>query len=782
MILLLFACAGDFEPRSLAPYPNPFGPDDPLWSPQPHRAKPREVVSRGGLAWVTLPGHVDEPDDRVAEVDLDSGEVRFIEVGSHPTGLALHPTEDWALVLNRFSNYASILEPGRRRSTPIPTDFYASEAVFSPDGGEVWVTNRWRDAVQVWTLRDRELLDWAELPTGANPGDIAMRDDGRLVAVANQTGLDVSLFDRESRQELARVDLRAPPNGLAWVGEWLVVATLSASTHNLPLEGPDGDLDGHPGDGTPNVNFQDLQSEIAVIGSDGQLAHRYTSDTLCCKDFRDVHPEDSALHGELLPSEETWIVGGALPEQVLYDGEAVWVSYASSDEIQSFTLDPATGALQPGPVLETGHGPHGLASDGAGGVLVVERLGETMGRYVGGERTRTYEVGDLEGGAFPATDAEIGELFNTVTAPFTVDGDQSCVQCHREGGNLDKAVGMPLAKYPGVNRRMVMAYRGAFDTRPWFFEGAMDETNFRPVINEFARVENFCCEDYTLWPDGAPADCDTHPPPECDGLNTGSLDAFNASADAAFRSPRPTPYPTRDQFFLAAAERVIGRTTTFGDALYSEDLLTGARTPLRLNLEGITRALGLFLLSRPGLLPNPNDGTAASIRGAALFSSPTTACAGCHPAPTFTVSTHNNPQGLPLLIPSVVSPDRDALGRNVDLLSEGFIATFPTAIQDSCADVCGEALCAEDPAVCDDLRDLYLSPPSLRGLWDRAPSMLHDGRARGLREVLCTPGHPALGPGETGYNERDGVFDSHGATSHLGAEALEDLIAYLETL
>ncbi len=77
---------------------------------------------------------------------------------------------------------------------------------------------------------------------------------------------------------------------------------------------------------------------------------------------------------------------------------------------------------------------------------------------------------------------------------------------------------------------------------------------------------------------------------------------------------------------------------------------------------------------------------------------------------------------------------------------------------------------------------MRLGVPSLRGIWDRAPSMLHDGRAQSLREVLSTPGHAALQEGEQGFNESDGIPDTHGGTSHLSAGDVEDLIAYLETL
>ncbi len=787
MISLLLACAQpeDWTPRTLPPVANPFGPGDPLHAPQPHRSNPQEIGVVGRRAFVSLPGSADQPDHRVAVVDLDIlAVIATVEVGSNPVGLAVRPAAagrgEEVVVLNRFSNWMSVIDAATLRVRDVPTDFYATEGAFSPDGRELWITNRWRDAVIVQDLDGDEGIGEVRIPVGANPRDIAFSDDGTRVAVGNVTGLTVSLLDADTRDEVRRIDVGAPPNGLAFAGGWLVVATTSASTHNPPLDGPDGNGDGLPGDGTPNVNFQDMQNELVVYdASTGEQAWRYTSDSICCRDFRDVDPADTARHGDLLPPVDTWIVGGALPEQLVADGTDVWVTYSASNQLQRFTLDPVDGSLSPGEVRDTGLNPHGLAIDGDR-VLVANRLAETLGVY-GGARDAEVRLGAP---GFPSTDAEIGELFNSVTAPFTVDGDQACVQCHREGGNIDKAVGMPLARHPGMNRRMVMAYRGAVDTRPWFFETAMDETNFRAVINEFARVENFCCEDYTLFPDGAPADCVTNPPPECDTApNAGSADGFEAARGASPEHPRPTAAVTRDAFFEAAAARMIGRTTTFGDSVYYEDPVTGTRAPLTLNLEGITRALGVFLLTDTQLLPNPNDPSAASARrGRALFESTSVGCATCHPAPTFALSTDNNPAGLPLQLAPVVTPDRDVDGTNIDLLSDGFLATFPDADQDTCDAVCGAGACDEDRFACDDLLDVRLGVTTLRGLWDRAPHMLHDGRANGLREVLCTPGHPALLAGETGFNERDGTPNTHGSTSQLSPAEIADLIAYLETL
>lgn len=796
------ACEPEWTPRSLEPYVNSFGPGDRLWSEQPVREKPTEVVvdAAGEKAYVALMGTFDTPGNAVAVVDLETGQATGrIEVGSAPGGLALHPDGRHLLVLNRLSNFASVIDTETDEVVEqVPTEFYAMEAVFTPDGREAWVTNRWLDAVVRWEVDPTPgsfsiQSTGLRLPVSPNPRDVAISADGKVVAVGAISGLDLTLVDVPSREVSATLSLGAPSNGVAIVGDLLVAATMSASTHHLPTEGPDSDGDGNPGDGTPNVNFQDLQNEIAVFrASTGDALKRYTSDTICCMDYRDVDPGDEGRYAEMLPPREDWIVEGALPEQVTAVERGgrteVWVTYSASDQMQRFIADPATGALTPDGTFPTsGHAPHGVAVAGDR-VLVAHRLSETLGIYDADSGALLHDVvvGDVTGGEFPATDAEIGELFFFVTAPFTIDGDQACSHCHREMGNVDKALSMPLTRYTGRGSRLNQACRGAADTRPWFFESAMDETNFRPVINEFARIENFCCDDYTLWPDGAPAGCADDPPPECaTEPNASSLDGFAAVRDVegVVLHPRASTAPSRNRFFLEASGQVFGRTDSFGDGIYFENLVTGEREPIKLDFDGTTQALGLFLLANTGLPPNPHDPESAMARrGRAIYEDPRTACATCHPAPAFTVSTDVNPGNISLFFGPVVTPNRDEDGTNLDIFSDGFIDSFPLVSQDSCEDLCGPEACAADPFVCDDIRNVLLGATTLRGIWDRSPSMLHDGRAQGLREVLCTPGHPALQPGETGFNERDGVPDTHGGTSHLSPADIDDLIAYILTL
>lgn len=803
--LSLAACSdgAGFERVTLVAGDNPFGPEDSLWAAQPPRDRPTELVLSGDGArlYVALQGSEDEPGHEIVVVETASGRaLHRIEVGSGPSGLALHPGGRYLAVTNRFSNFASVIDTESHRVTAeIPVPFYTVAIAFTPDGRRAFLANRWKDSVLRWDLEVSSRFrvvgdDYSRLPTdvpmgtpvGANPRDLAISPDGTRLYAASPTAMTVSVIDVDSSTELRRVELGSPPGDVVATDGFIFVTHTGKGTHHPPELGFDTEGDGAPGDGTANVMFQDLQNELEVLDAEGDPVWAYTSDTICCRDWRDVDPDDP-FRGERLPAPDTWprarvaflppratwIVACALPQQLAVTGDRLYAVCSGSNEVQGFAID-ADGALAPtgAALFRTGMSPYGIAAAPDGSrAYVAEQLGEHVTvldlRAGPGRETRVL-VGDVSGGEFPATDAELGEGINFVTAPFSIDGDQTCVHCHRDGGNVAKPVAMPLQADTVWGTRMQMAYRGAADTRPWFFESSMGEGNFFPVINEFARKENFCCEqlDPLVW--GAypslsscaadPAqdgcnhvlDCEDDPPPECAARAYGS------------------PYPARNQHFIAAAQALFGRDRTLGDALY-EEILDGdgaiTRRGIRLDFEGVTRSLGLFLMQRPRLLPNPNAwlDLPAARRGRALFESPATGCASCHPLPTTTLSSDADQTSPPLRFPPVVTPRLHPItGADVDLVNPGFVAAFPETRQDQAG--------------------VYLGVPQLRGIWDRAPRFLHDGRARTLREVLATPGHPALAPGEVGYNETYGMPDTHGATSHLSAHELEDLLAFLLTL
>lgn len=796
--------------RDLDPEPNPFGPDDPLWAPQPHRDRPRAAAlsADGRTLWVALAGAEDLPSHEIAAVDLATREVRRIEVGRAPVALALHPGGRFLVVANLLSNRASVIDTRDGRVVlAYPVPWYTTAIAFSVDGRRAYLANRWKDAVLTWDLDvgDRfavtddsytALAPWQDMgqPVAANPDVLAVGRDGRVwVGAVAGEAIDVLASDASP---LGRIRVASPIGGLLLADRWLVASHIGRGTGFPPDDGVDGDEDGAPGDGTGNVMFQDLQNELEVWDT-ASLASvaTITSDSLCCHDYRDVDPDqpDRGLaipapetwppeRVAALPPRDTWIVGGALPTRMAALGPPVdgrqrlIVVMSASNQAQRFDLDLASGALTApdgAALYATGHAPIDVVATADGATAyVVDRLGEDITVLSTGaapladaSRDRVV-VGDVRGGEFPATDVELGELFNNVTAPLTVDGDQSCVHCHRDGGNLDRVVAMPLQTNRLWGSRQVQAYRGAYDTRPWFLEAAMDEKNFFPVLNEFDRKENFCCEqlDPLIWPAypdvntclAAPTTqgcdavlhCETTPPPECAARPYGS------------------PYATRNQFLLAEVERLVGRRTSFGDSL----VLAGTSEPIALDFDGVTRAIGLFLLASPRLPPNPNRALelAAAARGRDLYEHPAVGCASCHPLPITTIASEPafSPSGMPVRMPPVITPTLDPSGAICDTVTDGFRGTFQTG---------GLGPTEQGP------EGIHFGIPQLRGLWDRAPRFFHDGRAHSLPSALLPPGHPALG-GAPGFNERYGMPDTHGGTSQLSPGEVDDLLAFLLTL
>ena len=695
--------------RSLPPPENPMPPADPAWSPQPHRERPRALcVSRDAeKAWVMLAGTEDDPGTRVAVVDVRAGVLlRHVELGRSPWSCALDPSGRWLVVTLRYSDRAVVLDAATDREIArVPVPFYTETAIWTAPGDRVYLANRWKDSVLWWDVARGPGFSVARTsydgvppedpmgtPVGANPGPMALSADGKLF-VGAVAGCTIAVLDAVSGQAIdvdgdpattsrgappgiSRLDFRSPVGGLATSGRFLYVADIGRGVGSLPTEGRDLDDDGAPGDGTANVVFQDLQNEIGVVDTTSLTeVHRYTSDTLCCRDFRDVDPARPG-RGSLLPAPDTWgpeivrflpptdtwIVEGALPEAMAIASDTLWVAYAGSNQVQGFSL-AADGSLARSayPLLPTGYNPKALAAAGDR-LVTADRLAESVSILeptAGPEARRRIVVGDVSKGEFPATDAEIGEAINEMTAAFTIDGDQTCVHCHRDNGAIARPIVMPLQQSRAWGARNVMAQRGLYDTRPWFFESAMNEDNFFPVLNEFARKENFCCEqlDPTVWSrypsladcraDAARKGCNhvlrcaTDPPPEC-----------------AARPYAPTPYLRRADFIRAAARALLGRDTAVGDVL-SVESADGTRVPIALDFDGITRAVGLFMLRTSRLLPNPNAALAlpSARRGRALYESPAVGCAFCHPLPNTTCASAPapfSPFGAPIRFPPVI--------------------------------------------------------------------------------------------------------------------------------
>jgi CxxC motif-containing protein (DUF1111 family) len=209
--------------------------------------------------------------------------------------------------------------------------------------------------------------------------------------------------------------------------------------------------------------------------------------------------------------------------------------------------------------------------------------------------------------------------------------------------------------------------------------------------------------------------------------------------------------------------------------------------------------MAAWMANETRLFPNPFDRENPSVkRGKRLFNSAQVMCGVCHTAPDFTNKTaqlaNNDRRALPTL---TTITRRDA----------SYTLVSVHAMEAANGDPIG--LEHEDRGRIETPEGSFTTM-QLRGLFDRPPVFLHHGRARSLREVILTPGHPAarayrypvyqgdeeVRPQrmEIGFNEttsrthkgelaaHNTVIDTHGGTSHLTPRQLEDLLHFMETI
>lgn len=743
LLLVSFAGCTDDPPTELAgvladltPVPSSLAAGEPYAAPQPERDHPYSAAlsSDAQKVYVTLHGNEAEPGNQVAVISASTLAVqKKITVGLSPNDVVLHPGGRYIVVTNRFSAYMSVIDTeSDEQIGKIPTPYYAIEIAFNNAGDRAWVTNRWLNSVLSYNVRTADegglvfeqrdapgarvrdqLMGNSSIPVGFNPRGIAVDEASGRVFVGNLPDLTVSVIDIDTDREIdtdgnpqtsdlrapsgvTRLNVGAPVSDLVVVGNTLFVATFSKGTGHPADEGPDADGDGQPGDGTANRGFHDLQNEIATYATSSlQPGVRYTSDSMLGF-FQDA--EEGAPG--LAPAEER-IVIGAVPEQIIaVSPTRLAMTTSGSGEISFY--DVAGSRLTASGSAYVGLFPYGMAVDQASGtVFVANRLSEDIARVTSNAQVENRVIGNVSGGSYPATDAEIGELVMFMTPLFSADGDTSCEHCHRELGSQQRRVAGGVLNSPYGMRATPMS-RNLLRTNPWMFENFLDETKFSPQLNRMAKEGNFG--------EGAPL----------------------------------SQYADRDAFMRAKSAEWVGRTESFGDSISSRSL----------DFDGIAEVMGVAMVIEPRLLPNPNAlDTFAAERGRTLFNSAQTSCAVCHPAPHFAVTRENAAElGLPLEM-RMFTPTMYE-GENTDTLKESIKAEF-------------------------DIESDLFGVPTLRGLWDRNLMFYHDGRAVTWVEALATPDHPALQPGQRGVNERDGVLDIHGGTSHLTAAQLDDLIEYL---
>ncbi len=705
-----------WAPRSLAPVAEWREAD---YIPR-SRPKALELSADERTLFVALAGNLIDPGDEVLALDAATGQVRArVKVGSSPQGMALSPDGSRLFVACQLSNYISVIDTATLQAVgQIPASFYAQDIAIAPDGQTLYVSNRWLEAVEVVRLSGVSGEVVQTIRVGTNPRDLVLTADGMLY-VGNLSATSVSLVDPSQGREVFRFHTNSPVNGLATDGTHVFAATLGVGDGHPALSGLS---EGVPfrGDTTEGEGFADINNDLLVLQG-RSLNYRYTSDT--------AEVSHADVEGDYAPGE--LIVQGALPEQATVQGDRLYVAMSASDEVQVLQINALTGALTPLALLDTGINPFELvATRDNSTVFVADRLGETVSRITVATNARqAFPVGRSPQ-AYPATEYEQGEAlfhsarFSSEALPSgvwpegTKSGDKSCNHCHRESLTDGKVwqVGKGLLVYEG-GERMPPAARNIRDTLPLFWEGVQLAKDFDLESAEFSPPPDFGCEE------GEPG-------------------------DFLF------PCAARDDFFRQQTRYLDPRGQGFDFRRVSTELI------------------GVFLVGRPRLLPNPDHQLASGARagqiarGRGLFHSNEVQCFTCHPSEDAARPFTNN-QSIPPVISS--SP-----------LDRGLV--FKDEV------------------------DGNINIPSLRGVWDRPAVFFHDGRGKSLRSAILPPGHASLVEGEDGChyldqvstsfingvvrpvyngqgcNEVNGTPNTHGITAQLTPMQVEDLLAYVRSI
>jgi YVTN family beta-propeller protein len=117
-----------------------------------------------------------------------------------------------AFVANIGSGSVTVIE-GRKAIRQVSTGKGAEGIAITPDGREVWVTNREADTVSVIDAKNLEVA--ATIPARAFPIRVKITPDGKRALVSCAKSGDVAVFDVAARREFRRIpiDQEAVPGG-----------------------------------------------------------------------------------------------------------------------------------------------------------------------------------------------------------------------------------------------------------------------------------------------------------------------------------------------------------------------------------------------------------------------------------------------------------------------------------------------------------------------------------------------------------------------------------------
>jgi cytochrome c peroxidase len=662
---------------------------------------------------------------------------------------------------------------------------------------------------------------------GANPFRITVSQDLRSIYVANNRGGELARVELGSNT-VRRIAINAPVPDVVQANDILLVPTTTID-RGLPDRGDPSPtqitaapaqvtgLDGarhvaHPGalfDNTKAYNFEDLRNGLLTV--DAQLttgaAPVYYTD--------DISPEDNFVAAQK-------VLQGSLPFAVVVNAARTraFLAMSGSDAIQEVVI--RAGAFRiadaPGGLFPTSARPYAMALDEAAGELLVATWGGEV-LEVFDLATRNVRRIDLGYAilAYPATSIERGEFlfYNTL---WSNNGRKSCATCHYDELLLD-GVGFANGATAPTAYHKVPANFNMLTTDSYFWNGSFANGTYTSLAAD-AQTRTNCelilfglIEGIASDPGGRLGD---------PANRVRSAQDTQCRPITAIGSVLPTNF-NQIAGIIAADKQV--RDDVVRDA-------TG------LDFASVSRLVDFYTVSELRLPPNPlthlaarnelDGATAAKItQGRTLFTS--AGCANCHDPDNARhpyTDGRNHGSGstwasdfvdiyatdqrvinaigaLPQVLLEAIAPATADREINVHLDPIDFFAPFCfnleacLVFEDPLA-VRGNA--AAETARLDALIQINLAnadrgfipgnvrgqpqsnTPSLRGVWFHSNFLRH-GHANSLKEAVLAPGHPLLGPGESGFAvDALGQTDVHGATSKMSAAEFDALNLFVQSI
>jgi len=195
-----------------------------------------------------------EPDDKVFLIDLKATPPKVIgtiTVGKQPSGMAISPKGDLALVANRADGTISVLSIRGKDVLVVDTltvgaatDSISAVAI-TPDGKHAFAAKAAANKVALLTIDgDKVTYDKRDLPTGIFPYNVAVTPDGKLALTVdngNGGGSDgnaktVSVIDLEANpvRVIDHVTVGDSPEGLAISPKGDLAVSVEARGSNMP--------------------------------------------------------------------------------------------------------------------------------------------------------------------------------------------------------------------------------------------------------------------------------------------------------------------------------------------------------------------------------------------------------------------------------------------------------------------------------------------------------------------------------------------------------------------